>query len=380
MTGRERLLAAFSPAGTREPGAVICYEGIYVRDHAATACARPWWYRSSPALEQQLAWYADYVAEPVSDWYEVPACAPRSEREHQSIDAGPAGVFVVDERRGTRTRLEPPQVAAQGEYEHAYAEGYGASKPAFPDSLAAVEQAVALPPDDGSRPAAGEGDLADRLRAGPAAGLLPMAHVSTPLWHCFSRWNTEDTLMRCLTDPDLVRAACDRVMPAVAWGVRRAAALGAEVVWIEECLTDLISPALFGSLNAPYAREVTRLIREAGMRSVYYYCGNPMDRLDRLLECGADALSFEESKKAFRIDIAELAARVRGRCVLLGNLDSIGMLQDAPEALLRRELARQREAGLRNGGRFIMSLGSPVTPATPVTRVRLYHRLATATS
>lgn len=39
---------------------------------------------------------------------------------------------------------------------------------------------------------------------------------------------------------------------------------------------------------------------------------------------------------------------------------------------LHAELARQIAAGRRNNGRFIMSLGSPVNPETPVERVRLY--------
>jgi len=42
---------------------------------------------------------------------------------------------------------------------------------------------------------------------------------------------------------------------------------------------------------------------------------------------------------------------------------------------LRAEIARQITAGRRNGSRFIMSLGSPVTPGTPVVRVRRYCEL-----
>jgi uroporphyrinogen-III decarboxylase len=61
---------------------------------------------------------------------------------------------------------------------------------------------------------------------------------------------------------------------------------------------------------------------------------------------------------------------------VLGNLDAIGVLQGGSEDALRSEIARQIAAGRRNGSRFVMSLGSPVTPATPVERVRLYCELA----
>jgi len=48
------------------------------------------------------------------------------------------------------------------------------------------------------------------------------------------------------------------------------------------------------------------------------------------------------------------------------------LLPRASEEELRAEITRQIAAGRRNGSRFIMSLGSPVTPGTSVEKVRLY--------
>ena len=87
---------------------------------------------------------------------------------------------------------------------------------------------------------------------------------------------------------------------------------------------------------------------------------------------GADALSLEESKKGFLIDIEDVVERVNGRCAVLGNLDAIELLERGSEEELGAEISRQVAAGRRNGSRFIMSLGSPVTPGTTVERVRLY--------
>jgi uroporphyrinogen-III decarboxylase len=72
------------------------------------------------------------------------------------------------------------------------------------------------------------------------------------------------------------------------------------------------------------------------------------------------------------IDIEDVVERVQGRCAVLGNLDAMNLLPNASEEQLRAEISRQIAAGRRNGSRFIMSLGSPVTPETPVKRVRLY--------
>ena len=141
-------------------------------------------------------------------------------------------------------------------------------------------------------------------------------------------------------------------------------------------MTDMISPRAYAALNLPFLQQLVAAIRAAGMWSIHYFCGNPAGKWDHLLAAGADALSFEESKKGFVIDIEEVVARTGGRCAVLGNLDAVGLLQNGSEGQLRAEIARQIAAGRRNGSRFIMSLGSPVTPETPVERVRLYCDLA----
>jgi uroporphyrinogen-III decarboxylase len=95
-----------------------------------------------------------------------------------------------------------------------------------------------------------------------------------------------------------------------------------------------------------------------------------------ILAMGMDALGMEESKKNFRTEIEDIVDRVRGRYVVVGNLDAVGVLQNGSEERLRAEIGRQVAAGRRNESRFIMSLGSPVTPDTPVERVQLYCDLA----
>ena len=84
-----------------------------------------------------------------------------------------------------------------------------------------------------------------------------------------------------------------------------------------------------------------------------------------------DCISLEESKKRFEIDLAWVNEVVEGRVCIFGNLDSIGVLQNGTREELRGEVRRQVEIG-REYGRFVMSLGSPVTPRTSASRVREY--------
>ena len=192
------------------------------------------------------------------------------------------------------------------------------------------------------------------------------------MWVTYNLWGFAGMMTLIASRPDLVRRACGRYLTGVLRQVTEAAALGARAIWIEECLTDMISPAAFASLNAPVVRQLVEGIAAEGMKSIYYYCGDPGGKWEHILAIGADALALEESKKGFTIDIAEVAERVRGRCTLLGNLDAIDLLEKGSDEDLRREIERQIEAGRRNGSRFVMSLGSPVTPGTTAERVRRY--------
>jgi uroporphyrinogen-III decarboxylase len=218
--------------------------------------------------------------------------------------------------------------------------------------------------------AEGRNDVIAEVRK--TLGLMTYGSILSPLWSLYIPLGFEGLMGLVGQEPELAARACERVLQNVKQTIRLLAALGLDAVWIEECMTDQISPKAFAALSAPFVRECAAEIRACGLKSIYYYCGDPNDRLDAILDAGADAVHFEESKKAFNIDILEIAERIDGRCALFGNLDAVDVLQNGTEEQLRAEIRRQFEAGKRNGNRFVMSTGSPITPQTPVARVRLY--------
>jgi hypothetical protein len=373
MNGREKIEAALSPEGTPEIGVVIPYEGIYVRDHWTELTYHPWWVRFSPDISQQLAWREQVVTAIGQDWLSLPVGSSRVERREQVIEARPQGVYLVNRRTGRATRLRQPEVGGWEAF----------ALPAGPAGLPAtrpeeLERAIPAPEPFDRRlfKQAGRGELAEALLAEFGARLYPLGDAASPLWRCYSVWGFEGLMEMIAARPALVKGACQRFLAHELRNVQEAAALGARGIWIEECLTDMISPQAFEELNLPYLRALVEEIRALGMQSIYYYCGNPANRLPLLISSGAEALALEESKKGFHIDIAEVAEAVQGRCALLGNLDALSLLPQASEAQLRDEIARQIAAGRKNGSRFVMSLGSPVTPETRPERVRLYCALA----
>ena len=53
----------------------------------------------------------------------------------------------------------------------------------------------------------------------------------------------EGMMTRMITHPDLVETACRRYLAKSIRQVQHAKSLNADCIWIEECFTDMISPA-----------------------------------------------------------------------------------------------------------------------------------------
>ena len=364
MTGQEKILAAFSPAGSPETPVVICYPGIFERDHLGALTRLPWWQDCDADPDRRAAYRAEVVRATELDWYNLHCGASRAEQAAMRIEVDGDDIFQFDRRDGTKRRLEPPVTSGTLATVRGEAPDI-ADIEAFLD-----EHAPAAPPYCGVEP--GREMLPERLLAA-LPDKFPLAGASTPLWTLSSIMSYEQWFLGLAADPAPLERACARLLQWKLQQVRDAQALGARGIWIEDCLTDQIGPERFSRIHLPLLRALTDAIRAAGMVSIHYFCGNPWPVWDLLLDSGADALSLEESKKGFQIDIDEVVDRVAGRMVVFGNLDTVELLESAPLADLEAEIARQCAAGRRNGNRFVMSTGSPVTPATSVERVRFYR-------
>jgi hypothetical protein len=374
MDGLEKIKAAFSPEGSAEFAAVICYEGIYIRDHWRQLTHFPWWYPFSPNLDHAFAWRSQVLPAIGQDWFELPACRSRSYRETHTIVERDGRVFLEDTVLGQHSELFEPSVGGWELLQH----GYSGHVDQIVQNESELDALIPRPApiDRQAFQSEGYADLANQLLSNFGAVLYPTASISTPLWSCYWLWGFEGMMEMIARKPALVRYACDRFLQQQIESVHQAAALGAQGIWIEDCLTDMIHPRDFARLHLPDLHALVDEIRACGMDSIHYFCGNPAGKLEMILSSGVDALALEESKKGFEIDIARVAEAVNGRCALLGNLDAISLLSQASEADLQAELKRQAAAGRRNHSRFVFSTGSPVTPATSPQRVRLYCDLA----
>ena len=373
MTGREKIAASFTEHGTTQIGVVVPYEGLYVRDRWDALTGLPWWFQFEPRIDRQMDWRASVRQCMDIDWVTLPVHYSRQEQSSIRIQQEDEHVFLIDDGTGERTPLRRP--AQSGWNPAGDVESHEPTDP--PDTPEEIDALVPAPPADSvSLAKEGRDSLAKAILQGFGRGLYPIAQVSSPLWRCYDLWGFEGLMTRVRTNPELVKHACSRFLACSVHDAHCAAALGAQAVWLEECLTDMIAPQDFESINMPFLRELVQSIRSVDMKSIYYFCGNPAAKWEQILSAGADALALEEGKKGFQIDIEDVVAVVRGRCAVLGNLDAIDVLQNGTEDELRHEIRRQMAAGRKNKDKFVMSLGSPITPGTSPQRVRLYCDLS----
>jgi hypothetical protein len=379
VDGREKIEAALSPEGTAEFGVVICYEGIYIRDHWEQLTDCPWWYAQSPGIAHQAAWMEQVHPAIQQDWLYLETSPSRGYRESHRVVVEADDIYIENKESGEKRWLTEPQVGGWENME-AIAGGKTSAEwrtQAFPMTPEQIDLALPLYPQFNAPKfrADGHTDLAGwQLRQ--FSGHYPIRHITIPLTDCYYLWGFEGMMEMIAGNPGLVSYACERYLTNAIRNAKMAKELGARGIWIEDCFTDMISPAAFEKLNLATTRPLVEAIRSLGMSSIYYFCGDPKGKLELILSAGADALALEESKKGFTIDIVDVVDAVAGRCAVFGNLDAIHLLPAASPEVLRSEIRRQITAGRRNRSRFVMSIGSPVTPGTTAEQVRLYCAIA----
>jgi hypothetical protein len=373
MTGREKIEAALSPDGTPDIPVVICYLDFFIRDHWDQLTDAPWWYVYEPDLDCQLHWRKDVIDKIGLDWIELPLNDATSEKDRKHIRIAPQGdaVFRIDTRTGHIQELIRPH------WSHS-ATDLSSDLGCLPKDPSHIDQVIETAKANNriNRIDCVRNGLAHRVRVAHGRTLFSVTELTPPLAGFFFVWGYEAAMIMIATRPDLVEYACNRLFELNRDDLKNAARIGTAGVWIEDSFTDMIRPGDFERLNAKFIRRLAKEILLLNMQSIYYFCGNPEGKWASILSLGVDALAFEESKKGFTVGIESVVERVAGKCALFGNLDALDILPNASPDRLRSEIEKQIRAGRKNGNRFIMSIGSPVTPGTSVDRVKQYVDLA----
>lgn len=141
--------------------------------------------------------------------------------------------------------------------------------------------------------------------------------------------------------------------------------------------SSVISPDWFVKYCAPNVKSLISFIKSRGARATLHICGNTTKILNPMCETGADALSLDSV-----ISVATAHMTARGRCTIIGNVDTTLMLNGSREEIVTASRKCIEAVGGVVGG-YILSSGCDLPIEAPVENVdamvktgKSYHRVS----
>ncbi|MGQ9515162.1 MAG: uroporphyrinogen decarboxylase family protein [Thermoproteota archaeon] len=367
MTSKEKMLTAIDKGLGGNFPVVVPYVDIFLRDHWNEVTDQPWWTFHNPDITSWIKVEEDLLKKLDVDWICCGLCPPREWREGHRIEEDKGLVFLV----GSDHRKEKLQRDPIGGHHIAI------EKEPLIRSMDDIDKYIGYLSKE-YLIKSGRLDYVKLVVNKFGYEKFICTSIGTPYWTALCNYfGFKGMMMNLFRRSRLIESVLERLTEITVQILRADAESKVDGVWIEECLSSATEISLdqFRRFVLPYNEELIKEIRKLGMKSIYYPCGDVRDRLELMIDIEPDCLSVEESKKGFNIDISWVADIVSGRTCLFGNIDSIRILQNGTWDELRKEIRRQIGVGLKHK-RFIISLGSPVTPLTPLSRVAEFINIA----
>ena len=131
---------------------------------------------------------------------------------------------------------------------------------------------------------------------------------------------------------------------------------------------DVVSPALYRRFAQPWEQRIVAQSHALGRPYALHICGNATLIIDDMLSTGADALELD-----YKADVRVIHDRLKGRAVLIGNLDPSGVLALGTPALVEQK-TRELLTLFADSPRFILNAGCAIPATTPSANLRAMLR------
>jgi uroporphyrinogen-III decarboxylase len=208
--------------------------------------------------------------------------------------------------------------------------------------------------------ARGDFDLPRQVAADYGDAYFVTTTLGTPFSYAYDLLGFQGLMVVQVDRPALLHYILRRQLAEAQETMAAWAATGIHGVFVEEVFTgaDLISPRAYDEFVFAYNQPYFHTLRELGLLSIHYVCGDVIPRLDRMVELEIEAVAVEEGKKNFQIELDEVVDRVAGRAAVCGNIDAVRFGLQAGLDEMAAEVKRQARIGARAKG-FVVSTGSP---------------------
>jgi hypothetical protein len=180
-----------------------------------------------------------------------------------------------------------------------------------------------------------------------------------------------DFTVLAMTEPEIIRALCDRAHERVMHVLREALAAGCgplfRICGAEYCTPPFLPPSAFREFVVPYVTEMVALIHRYGGYARLHCHGRIAQVLDMIMTTGVDALDPLEPPPDGDISLAEVKDRVGDQLLLFGNMELKYLETETPQEINVR--VRDMMAAAKSGGGYIlMPTAAPINiPLSPRT-------------
>jgi len=370
MTSKQCLLTALEGKIPQRFPVVTPYSYLMQCDHWTELTGQPpWtyyqWLYSTP--EEHLEGYRILLSQLPFDWLE-PVWAPsREERDAVAFEERDGRYFQINTRTGDAWELNEdlPHRAGTANQERRVFNKHDVNELV---KVTPAERSISL----------GHGDyVTAAVEAFGKEKFILNGGVTGTFWNCTWYVGMTNLFAAIREEADLVEYLSDKLLEQIIEQIRALSTRGGDGIYIDDAITtnDLISVADYERFSMPYIREIVKEAHSLGQKVILIYFGGIADRVAQILSLEADAIIMETSMKGYTNDLKSIGAQVKGRTCLFGNIDPVNIVQGGTDEQLREEIQQQVEIG-RPLGSFVISTGSPITPLTPVERIRQFINLA----
>ena len=360
------MLAALEGKSLQRFPVVTNYTQLMQCDHWTELTGQPpWtyyqWLYAKP--EEHLEGYRVLDSKLPFDWLEPVGAPSREEREVTRFQERDGKHFAVSTRTGAAWELNEDLPHRAGT----------ANQKRYISDRSDVNELVKFAPAEHSI-SRGHGDyVAAAVEAFGEEKFILNGGVTGTFWNCTGYLGMTNLFAALREEPDLVEYLSSKLLEQSIEHIRALAARGGDGIYIDDAITtnDMISVADYERFSMPYVREMVKEAHSLDQKVILIYFGGIADRVEQIVSLGADGLIMETSMKGYVNDLESIGVQVEGRTCMFGNIDPVNIVQRGTDEQLQAEIQRQVCIG-RSLGSFVISTGSPITPLTPVARIRQF--------
>jgi len=386
MTGKERILAAFGDGSPEDIPSVLNYAHLalwrgphFWNDFAE---GKPWWIKELWDIPKLLEVEETMQRKLGTDWiWGADICPSKEWRKNHMVVPTSRAVYMRDITPGATVWQyiieEPPPEGTHATYPNVDLSGIIKTKEDV-EKYVYVRKAETLIEE-------GRTDWVEAVVKKFGHEKFIVSQIGSPLEAACDFMGPMPSIRLFMKNPTLLKQLVDRTADATIEEIKAYAKMGSDGVWAWEWYTgEVISPAQFEAIGKRAIQRCIRAAQQLGLKFIFYPTGVGKDwqaGFESILDMKPDGIHLEESKKGFDTDVSWQANVLKTRglqdeITLFGNLDAINIVQEGTSEELESEVKRQIDVGRNEyGGRFVMDVGSPITPETSLKRLIEYINL-----